>query len=135
MKNLANCNLREFLKQTNKIRKAVKQWMDLTDAVKIRARLPEIASDASEEIRKALIEKQSMDNLNAILEAALEKYPDETAEVIGLCCFIEPEDLDDYKVSDLLGSAAEMMSCPEVVDFFTSLARLGMMNTSGAAKA
>ena len=76
-----------------------------------------------------------MDNLNAILEAALEKYPDETAEVIGLCCFIEPEDLDDYKVSDLLGSAAEMMSCPEVVDFFTSLARLGMMNTSGAAKA
>ena len=134
MKNLAHCSLKEFLRQTNKIRKAVKKWMDLTDAVKIRSRLPEVAADATDEIRRALIEKQGLDNLNALLEAALEKYPDETAEVIGLCCFIEPEDLDDYRVSDLLGSAAEMISCPEVVDFFTSLARLGTMRTSGAAK-
>ena len=27
MKNLANCSLKEFLRQTNKIRKAVKKWM------------------------------------------------------------------------------------------------------------
>lgn len=135
MKNLANCTLKEFLRQTNKIRKAAKQWMDDTKIVDIRARLPQLPVDADDETKDQLLRRQGVENVNAILDAALEKYPDETAEIIGLCCFKEPDELDDLRVSDVLGAAREMLDDPEVVGFFTSLARLGTMRGFGDAKA
>ena len=135
MKNLANCTLREFLRQTNKIRKAVKKWMDDTKIIDIRARQPEIPDIADDETRAEALRRQGVENVNAILDAALEKYPDETAEIIGLCCFKEGDELDELKVSDILGATREMIDDPEVVGFFTSLARLGMLPGSGAAKA
>ena len=39
MKNIANCTPREFLRQTNKIRKAVSNWLTLTKVMDIRERL------------------------------------------------------------------------------------------------
>lgn len=135
MKNLANCSLREFIRQTNKIRKAVKKWMDDTRIVDIRSRVPAVPDDADEETRAVAIHRQGVENVNAILDAALEKYPDETAEIIGLCCFKEGDELDELKVSEILGAAREMIDDPEVVGFFTSLARLGMLPGSGDAKA
>ena len=41
MKTLANCNPVEFLVQTNKIRKAVWDWLSLTQVMEIRKNLPE----------------------------------------------------------------------------------------------
>ena len=135
MKNLANCTLREFLRQTNKIRKAVKKWMDDTKIIDIRARMPQIPDIADDEARAEAFRRQGIENLNDVLDAALEKYPDETAEIIGLCCFKEPDELDDLRVSDILAAAREMIDDPEVVGFFMSLARLGTMRGSGDAKA
>lgn len=135
MKNLANCTLREFLRQTNKIRKAVKKWMDDTKIIEIRTRLPEMKDIADAGARAAAMRRQGVKNVDDILDAALEKYPDETAEIIGLCCFKESEELDDLKVSDILGAAREMIDDPEVVGFFTSLARLETMRGSRDAKA
>ena len=37
MKNLANCTPREFLRQTNRIRKAAARWLERTDALAIRS--------------------------------------------------------------------------------------------------
>ena len=42
MKTLANCTPREFLKQTNKIKNAAKDWLTKTDIQGIRSRLPKI---------------------------------------------------------------------------------------------
>ncbi len=124
MKNLANCNPKEFLRQTNRIRKSVENWLTLTQVMEIRKHLPDIAN-ATEEEKKVALQKQMKKNLSDMIEAALGEHPDETAELLGLCCFIEPEDLENHKMSELLGSISELIDCPEVISFFISLARLG----------
>lgn len=133
MKTLANCTPREFLVQTNKIRKSVSRWLKLTDIVNIRKRVPALPLDMSKEDRDKAMREQAVENLNAMLDAMLDEHPDETIEVLGLLCFIEPEDLDNYKMSDLLGGFAEVIGCPEVINFFISLVRLGNLNTSNIA--
>lgn len=134
MKNIANCNPVEFLVQTNKIRKRVKEWLDLTKVLDIRKNKPDIKEDASDEEKKAAINKQVKENLNGMLDKILDEYPKETAELLGLLCFIEPEDLENHKASELFSAAAEIMNSQEVIDFFYSLAKLGVTNTSPSAK-
>lgn len=134
MKNLANCTPREFLRQTNKIRKAVSNWLTLTKVLDIRKRLPQIPDDATDEQKDALIEDQIKQNINAVLDVIMDEHPDETADLMGLMCFIEPDDLDNHSMSEILGSVAEMLNCQEVLDFFISLARLGNVRIFAGAK-
>ena len=135
MKTIANCKPSEFLKQTNRLRKSAEKWMRDTDIVNIRKRIPKfttVPSDATQEQKekifhenKILSEKQALENMNAILDAALEQYPDETLEIMALCCFIEPERVDDYPITDYLNAFAEILQNQAVISFFTSLAKLG----------
>lgn len=133
MKTLANCSPREFLVQTNKIRKSVEKWLTLTDILNIRKTLPQVDANASDGDKKKAIENQVRVNLNKILDACLEEHPEETAELLGLLCFIEPEDLDNHKMTEFFDSFSEIMDSPEVIGFFTSLARVGLKNTSAGA--
>lgn len=125
MKNLANCSPVEFLTQTNKIKNAVANWLELTKIMEIRKNLPTFDKDATEEEKRAATEKQIKQNLSGILNSILEEHPKETAELLGLMCFIEPSDLENHKMSELLGSFSELMGCDEVISFFISLAQLG----------
>lgn len=124
MKTLANCNPVEFFVQTSKIRKAVDKWLSLTKIMEIRKRIPAIDEKASEEENKKILENQIRENANAILDAILDEYPVETAELLGLMCFIEPDDLHNYQVKELLGAFSELINTPEVIDFFVSLRQL-----------
>lgn len=133
MKNLANCSPLEFFVQTNKIRKSVEKWLTLTDILNIRKTLPRIDANASEIDKKKAIENQVFMNLNKILDAILEDHPEETAELLGLLCFIEPEDIENHKMTELFGSFSEILDSPEVIGFFTSLARVVLKNTSAGA--
>ena len=133
IKNLANCTPREFLRQTNKIRKAVSKWLTLTKIMEIRKRLPELPEGLNEEERQARLVDQIQENANAMLDMILDEHPDETAELLGLLCFIEPEDLDQHSVAEMLGAFTELMNSREVIDFFISLGRLASVNTSSAA--
>ena len=47
------------------------------------------------------------------------------SELLGLLCFVEPEHIDDYEVSDYLESFNELMSNEAVLNFFTSLMNWG----------
>ena len=47
MKNLANCKPTEFLRQTNRIRKYVAQWLDMTGILDIRKDMPEVDKTVS----------------------------------------------------------------------------------------
>lgn len=133
-KNLATCTPREFLKQTNRIRKSAEKWMNVTDIIGIRNRpvegLQEIPKDdflEATRIRKENAEKiaeQSAKNLNDILNAALEEHIDETLEILALACFVEPENVDDYKISFYLRNLSDILSDKDVLGFFTSLAQL-----------
>lgn len=135
MKTLANCSPREFLKQTNRIRKAVSNWLSLTKVLEIRKAHPKYPENATEEERRAAITQQIQDNANAMLDAILDEHPEETAELLGLICFVEPDDLDNHSMTEFFGAVSEILNSREVLDFFISLAKLGSMNTSAAAKA
>ena len=122
MKNLANCNPSEFLAQTNKIRKSVSKWLTDTDIVNIRKRMPKINDNASDEEKKEAYGKQASENINAVLDSILDEHPEETLELLALCCFVEPEKVNDYKMTDYLASLTELMGDEVVIDFFLSLA-------------
>lgn len=134
IKTLANCTDIEFLKQTNKIRHAVQEWLTATDIASIRRRvadLQDIPANANDEQKKAIEEKNSeikrelmKEKLDAMLDAMLEEHPELTLKVIRLCCFVEPDD-DSHKVTYYLGAFSQMMGDKDVLDFFTSLMNLG----------
>lgn len=124
MKNLANCKPSEFLKQTNRIRKSVSKWLTDTDVMNIRRRMPNTAKDAPEEEKKAAMQKQIKKNLDAMLDAIMDEHPDETLELLGLMCFVEPENIDDHTVTEYLDSLTELINNQSVLSFFTSLMQL-----------
>ena len=135
MKNIANCAPVEFLVQTNKIRKHVQKWLDLTKILEIRKHQPEIPDDADDAKKLELKRAQAKENLNEMLDAMLETHPQETAELLGLMCFVEPEKLNEHKMTEFFGAFNEIINCKEVIDFFISLTKLANLNTSGSAKA
>lgn len=135
LKTLANCNPKEFLVQTNKIRKFVANWLSLTKVLDIRKNAPKINEDASKEEKEKALQDQVKQNLSAMLDSILEEHPEETAELLGLLCFVEPEDLENHTMVEFLGAFAELLNNQEVLSFFTSLAQLVNNPTSDTAKA
>lgn len=145
LKTLATCKPSEFLKQTNRIKKSAEKWLTDTDIMNIRKRMPVmemVPKDGTPEERQAvfdrnkkLTEEQAKKNISAMLDAILEEHPDETLELLGLCCFVEPEHIDDYTVSDYLEAFNSLINDKAVIGFFTSLASLGQMSISKASKA
>lgn len=138
MKNLANCGPREFMRQTAKIRHAVSKWLKLTDIMAIRKRLPEqpeYPKDMTKEERVAVykewqakVAEQAKDNLHEILNAILDEHPDETVDMLALCCFVEPEHADDYTMSEYLGAIVDMIEDDNVMRFFTSSMKLAQIS-------
>ena len=124
MKNLATCKPSEFLVQTNRIRKAIDRWFTDTDILNIRKRMPHIEENATKEEKGEALKVQARKNWNAMLDAMLEEHPDETLEVLALCSFVEPEDVDSYTVSEYLKSFMELIQNEAVRDFFTLLMQL-----------
>ena len=138
MKNLANCKPSEFMKQTNRIRKATEKWLGNTKILEIRKNLPEIELpplDASAEEKARIMaendkkrEEQVRKNLSKMLDAIMDDYPQETLDLMALLCFVEPENVDDHEMSEYIEAITEMLSNKAVLGFFTSLARVGQMN-------
>lgn len=145
LKTLATCKPSEFLRQTNRIKKAVEKWLTDTDIMNIRKRIPTpeaVPIEATVEERAAIFERnkravqeQSKKNVSAMLDAILDEHPEETLEVLALCCFVEPENADDHPVSEYLAAINTLINDKAVIDFFTSLVLLGRTITSDASKA
>lgn len=133
MKTLANCNPLEFLTQTNKIRRQAERWLTLTKVMDIRRTLPTITAEMTAKEKADAFREQVQKNVSDILSAILEEYPKETAELLCLVCFIEPEDMEQYSMTDLFAALNEVLGNEEVIGFFASLARLGLMNGSAPA--
>lgn len=124
MKTLATCNPIEFITQTNRIRRAAESWLKNTKVVEIIKRKEKMPENATREqlieIRTEQLKGKAMD----LLDACFESYPRETAELLGLICFVEPKDLEKHKMTEFLGCFNEIIESPEVVNFFMSLTRL-----------
>lgn len=134
MKTLATCSPVEFLVQTNKIRRSVESWLTMTKVMEIRKRLPELPQGAKPEDIKKARQEQAKKNFSAILDSVLEEHPQETAELLGLLCFIEPEDLENHSMLEIISAVNELIPSPEVLSFFTSLTQLVQTVTSDTAK-
>lgn len=142
-KTLATCKPSEFLVQTNRIRKSVERWLAATDIMNIRRRLPEleIVDKDAPAPEKAAVVKRNADakreqvkkNLSAMLDAILDEHPAETLELLALCCFVEPENVDDYPMKEYISAITELINDEVVLDFFISLARLGNSGIFGTA--
>lgn len=144
MKTLVNCTPEEFLVQTYKIKQSVSKWLTDTDILNIRKRLPEglvKVNDIPEgeskekvlENNKKLLAEQGKKNLSAILDAIMVDHPKETLEILALICFIEPKDVNNHKMHEYLVAINEIINDEAVIGFFTSLARLGLMNTENVS--
>lgn len=134
MKTLANCTPSEFLKQTTKLRKAAARWLKDTDIINIRKRIPiftMVPKDATPEQKTEIVREneklkteQALKNFDAILEAAFELHPDETLEILALCCFVDPEHVDDHPMTFYLSAFTEIIQDKAIMSFFTSLTQL-----------
>lgn len=134
MKNLATCKPTEFVAQTAKIKDAVANWVEVIELVSIRATQPKykvLPIDATPEERAEIIKenaeiekKQAMENVSKILDNMLAVHPQETLKVLALCCFVEPEHVDDYSIDEYLGCIMEMMQNKHIRDFFLLLAQI-----------
>lgn len=130
MKNLANCKPTEFLRQTNRIRKYVAQWLDMTGILDIRKDMPEVDKNTSEEEKVKAIREQARKNISRMFDAILDDHPTETMTLLGLLCFVEPDDIDNYPVKDYLAAFTDILNSDEVIDFFTAL--LGTVSKLGS---
>lgn len=129
MQSLAKCKPSEFLKQSNRIKKSAERWLNATDVMNIRKNLPDIPEGVTDEERRALVQEQANKNISRMLDAVLEDHPDETLELLALCCFVEPEDVDKHSVGEYLDAFADLINDKAVLGFFTSLTKLGQTGT------
>lgn len=125
MKNLANCKPTEFLMQTNRIRKYAEKWLTITGIPNIRKNVPPVKEGQTKEERKEELAAAAKENLRKILDAIMEDHPQETVELMGLMCFVEPEDVDNHPMSFYLESVSEILNDEAVLGFFMSLVNLG----------
>ncbi len=143
-KNLANCTNVEFLVQTNRIRKQVAEWLSITNVLKIRkhrATLIEITDNMSaEEKAKAEAENekrvnaQLKQNLSDMIDACLETNAEKTVELLGLMCFLTPEEAKNEKPFFLIRNFLDMFNDKDVMGFFSSLMQSDLMSILLSAK-
>ena len=137
-KNLANCKPTEFLKQANRLRKAVEKFMTDTQIAEIRKEkvpgIEMIPKDATPEEAAAIrarniqrVADKSNENTKRIIAAVMEN--DDVLGILALACFVEPENVDDYSIGFYLRNLSEIMSDQDVIGFFTSLVQLEQIGT------
>ena len=118
MKHLANCTPREFFTQTVKMRKPVEHWLAKIGMKEIRARVPDGYDKMTAKQKEEAVNKQSMENLSEIIWASMEKEPESTLEVLGLCTFSDANADDAPPMAEYMAAVMEMLSNEAVRNFF-----------------
>ena len=121
-KNLANCNLKEFMVQTRLIKHHVEKWLTETDIMNIRKNLPDIPDDVDNEKKKELLTDQAMKNISKMFDAIFDEHPDDTITLIALLCFVPENEVEEHPMTYYMQSITEMLMEKTVWDFFISLA-------------
>lgn len=128
-KTLANCTLYEFLRQANKIRKAVGDYYTECNFGEIIKRKPEFPVGADEATMQKIAKDFRMKQISDCLDVCLETNVEKTVEVIGLMCFMNKEEAEKMPANVFMGLALELISSQEVLDFFSKMVQSGMIDT------
>ena len=133
-KTLLTCTPREFLVQTNRMKKAVEQWATATDIKKLFSQKADgIESLTGDETRDTAIKERNTErvqaqrrlNLSAIMDAALEEHTDETLEIIAMMFFMSVEELNKLQAREMMVSLNAMLNDEAIVGFFSTLFSAG----------
>ena len=128
-KTLANCTLKEFLKQANKIRHEVEDLFTVANIKQIRKIIPTFTGEETEEEKAEIIRQQGRKNMSDILDNCLEKNVDKTVKVIGLMCFKTEKEAENMEVSEFYDVVFELLGSKRVIDFFIKLVNSGLIDT------
>lgn len=128
-KTLANCTLKEFLKQANRIRHEVEDLFTVANIKKIRKKIPTFTGEETEEEKAEIIRRQGRKNISDILDNCLEKNVDKTVKVIGLMCFKTEKEAENMEVSEFYDVVFELLGSKRVIDFFIKLVNSGLIDT------
>lgn len=130
-KTMVNCTTAEFLRQSNKIRHAVSEYLAETKIIDIKKNKPVITDGMSDEEKKKAYREQAKKNISDMLDSALEKNAEATVRILALLCFIddaeEAEKLEPFDVIDVLMSE-------RVLNFFTRLMQSGLIDTGSTSQ-
>lgn len=129
IKTLANCTLKEFLKQINKIRHEVEDLFTAANIKEIRKNIPTFTGEETEEEKAKIIRQQGRKNISDILDNCLEKNVDKTVKVIGLMCFKNEKEAENMEVSEFYDVIFELLGSKRVIDFFIKLVNSELINT------
>lgn len=145
LKTLATCKPSEFLRQTYRIKKLAEVWPTETDILNIRKNVPKVPPinptmtiEEQEEQRKRneeALRDAATKNLSAMFDAIAGEHPDETLALMALCCFVEPENVDDHEIGDYIEALSGMLAHRATLSFFTSLVQWTRLLTPEASKA
>lgn len=128
MKTIAELNGVDFLRQCNKIRYEVQDILKETGIMKIRQKLPDYTGADTKEERLKRQEEQAKKNLNEMLDVLLEEKPEETIKLFNLLVIPEKGD-KELTGMELTMIGLGIVSDKRVMDFLSSLIRLGQMGT------
>lgn len=130
-KTMANCTTAEFLRQSNKIRHAVAEYLDFTKILDIRKNKPVFTDGMTDDEKKAAINAQAKKNISKMLDNALEENAEATTRILALLCFVddaeEAEKLDPFELLDVVLSE-------RVLNFFTRLMRSGLIDMADTSQ-
>lgn len=129
-KTLANCSLREFLQQINKIRHVAADFYKDCKIGEIRKHVPVFTGNETQEEKRQMLKEQGRKNLSDILDFCLEKNVDKTIEIFGLMCFKTPDESAEMDSGEFFDIAFDLISSDRVVNFFMKLANSGLINTA-----
>lgn len=128
-KNLANCTLKEFLQQVNKIKHKAAEFYNVIGIADIRKTMPTLTGkETPEEAEKKRIE-QGKKNMSAIIDKCIDANIDATIELMGLFCFKTVEEAENMEVSEFMDNLTEIISSSRCIDFFTKMVNLGLIDT------
>lgn len=130
MKTLANCTLKEFLQQTNKIRHKAADFYNVIGIADIRKTMPTLTGkETPEEAEKKRIE-QGKKNISAIIDKCIDANIDATIEIIGLMCFKTPEEAENMNATEFIDVVFEIIGSERVMNFFTKMVKSGLIDTA-----
>jgi hypothetical protein len=130
MKTLANCTLKEFLQQTNKIRHKAAEFYNVIGIADIRKTMPTLTGkETPEEAEKKRIE-QGKKNISAIIDKCIDANIDATIEIIGLMCFKTPEEAENIDAMEFIDVVFDVIGSERVMNFFTKMVKSGLIDTA-----
>jgi len=126
MRGITELSTRETLVQLNRARKAAAEFMLATDIMAIRKRMPLLHGTETAEERDAAWKDQMRENLNDILDSMLEEHPEETERLLK-CMIVYDEGERELEGIDLIAKAFPEIMSDQVIGFFISFLRSGLM--------